>query len=162
MGEYTIGSIVSAAPVLTGILKETLWCSVCHKAEKPAESPVFWVIWHSILAAVEQDAGRAEARLAAIDRLDLIGWLDQAQREARNWRQRYFGLLRDVEKWRDHLAEKAASAGGEDDASTEGKRRTALRRLWGLSEEILAAPDPLAAIIERNQPGQDTEESHPW
>ncbi len=120
------------------------------------------MIWHSILAAVVQDAGVAEARLAAVDRLDLVGWLDEAQREARKWRQRYFALLRDVEKWRDHLAEKAASAGGEEDSSAEGKRRSAFRRLWGLPEEILAAPDPLSAIIERNQPGKDTEESDPW
>ena len=75
MAHYKIGSLVTASPVLTGIVKETLWCDACHKAGQPTESPVFLVIWHSVIAGVVQDLAKAEARLCAIDRLDLIGWL---------------------------------------------------------------------------------------
>ena len=56
MADFKIGSVLSGSPVLIGIVKETLWCNACYKAGKqPSESPVYLVIWHSLLAGVEQD-----------------------------------------------------------------------------------------------------------
>ena len=43
------------------------------------------VIWHSVLAAVELDAGEAERKLRETDRLDLIRWLADSQRESLRW-----------------------------------------------------------------------------
>lgn len=155
MANYRIGSVVRGG-VLTGILNETLWCSDCHKADREASSPVYLVVWHSILAAVEQDLARAEARMAAIDRLDLVNWLDEAQRNEEGWRRRFYALLRDIERWHEHLEDqKNPEPVPEGEAAGQTQRRTALKRLWGLPEEILSAPDPLAAIIEKNQPNSD-------
>lgn len=149
MAHYRIGSVLAASPVLTGILKESLRCMACHKSRQPSDSPVYVVIWHSVLAGVEQELGKAEARLAAIDRLDLLGWLDEAQRESARWRGHYHGLRHDVQRWHEHLARAAEPEPDAGDASAE--RRRGFRRLFDLPEEILAAPDPLAAILAANE-----------
>ena len=149
MREYKIGSLLTTCPVLNGILKETLWCAACQKAGQPSDYPVYLIIWHSVLAGVEQDLAKAEVRLAAIDRLDLIGWLDEAQREAARWRRHYHHLYHDVQRWHEHLARAATPEPEATDANTE--RRLAFRRLFDLHEEILTAPDPLAAILTANK-----------
>lgn len=153
MAHYKIGSLVTASPVLSGIVKETLWCDACHKAGQSSESPVYLVIWHSVLAGVEQDLAKAEARLTATDRLDLIGWLDEAQREAARWRRHYHGLHHDVSRWHEHLARVAAPEPEVTAATAE--RRLAFRRIFDLPEEILTAPDPLAAILAANKHADD-------
>jgi hypothetical protein len=150
MAVYGIGSVLSCASVYSGIIKESLWCSACHKAGKESNSPVFVVVWHSVLVAVEQDLARAEARLREVDRLDLIGWLNEAQRRADRWERCYYSLFGDVRKWQEHLAREAEPEPGTaaDDDPEVTRRRAALLRLWGLPDEILQAPDPLAAILE--------------
>ena len=153
MAHYKIGSLVTASPVLTGIVKETLWCAACRESGQPTESPVYLVIWHSVLAGVEQDLAKAEARLSAIDRLDLIGWLDEAQRAAARWRRNYHDLHHDVSRWHEHLA-RAATPEPETTAEPAEHRR-ALQRLFDLPEEILTAPDPLAAILTANKHADD-------
>ena len=153
MAHYKIGSLVTASPVLTGLVKETLWCDACHKAGQPTESPVYLVIWHSVLAGVEQDLAKAEARLCAIDRLDLIGWLDEAQRAAARWRRNYHALHHDVSRWHEHLARPATPAPEATAATAEPRR--AFQRFFDLPEEILTTPDPLAAILAANQHADD-------
>ena len=150
MAQFKIGSVLRDCPVLTGIVKETLWCDACHSAKREQTNPpVYLVIWHSILAAVEQDPAKAEARLTAVDRLDLIAWLDEAQRETTRLRRHYYDLLRDVERWNEHLARLAAP---ESEPTGElAEKRRAFQRLFDLPEEILTAPDPLAAILARNK-----------
>ena len=154
MADYRIGSFVRGG-VLTGIVREGFWCSDCHKAGRPEESSVYLVVWHSILVGVEQDFAIAEARLAAVDRLDLIGWLEEAQQHEIRWRSRFYRLFNDVSRWRDHLArEKNPEPAPESETIEQAQRRKAFASLWSLSEEILSAPDPLLVIIENNTPDQ--------
>ncbi len=147
LAEYRVGALLSGSAVLSGIIKESVWCDNCHKAGGRTEWDIFLVVWHSVLAGVEQDLAKAEARLAGVDRLDLIGWLDEAQRESEQWRHRYWKLFNDITKWRDHLARK-----DEPEPSGEGaEKRRAFRRFFDLPDEILNAPDPLAALIAANE-----------
>jgi hypothetical protein len=156
MAHYRIGSLVSGGGVLSGIVQETLWCAPCHQAGNRAESPVFLVIWHSILAGVEQDLTRAEARLSAVDRLDLIGWLDEAQRNENTWKRRFYGFFHDVRRWSEHLAlQQNPEPVPDGETAEQTERRKAFAGLWRLPEEILSAPDPLAAIIEKNTPERE-------
>lgn len=151
MANYEIGSLVRGG-VLSGIVNETLWCSACHKAGERSESPVYLVIWHSILVGVEQDLACAEARLSSVDRLDLIGWLDEAQRETEKWRRLYYGLFNDLHRWHEHLdRQKNPEPAREGETAEQAERRKAFLGLWGF-EEILTAPDPLGAIMNRNKP----------
>jgi len=154
MAHFKIGTVLTGSPVLTGIIKEHLWCRACSDAGQPTESPVYLVIWHSVLAGVEQDLAKAEARLTTPDRLDLIGWLDEAQREAARWRRHYHGLYHDVQRWHEHLARTPEP----EATGASAKPRRALQRLLDLPEEILTAPDPLAAILTANKHADDESE----
>ena len=148
MADFKVGSVLSGSPVLIGIVKETLWCNACHKAGKqPAESPVYLVVWHSLLAGVEQDLAKAEARLAAVDRLDLIAWLDEAQRDAARWARRYHKLFSDVSRWHEHLTRPPEP----EPTGPDAERKRAFRRFFSLPDEILTAADPLAAILAANK-----------
>lgn len=145
---YQIGSVLRGGNVHSGIIKETMWCDACHKAGRtPADSPVYLVVWHTVLAGVETELAKAEARLAAVDRLDLIAWLDEAQREADLWHRRYSKLHSDVTRWHEHLTHPPETV----PEGEEGKRQRGFRRFFSLPDEILNAPDPLAAILAANQ-----------
>ena len=150
MAHFKIGSVLRDSPVLTGILQETLWCDACHSAQREQTNPpIYLIIWHSILAGVEQDLAKAEARLAAVDRLDLIAWLDEAQRAAARWRRHYHDLHHDVQRWHEHLARTATP---EPESTGElAEKRRAFQRLFDLPQDILTAPDPLAAILTANK-----------
>lgn len=155
MATYTIGSVVRGG-VLSGIVEDRLGCSDCYKAGKKEDSPVYLVIWHSVLVGVEQDLSLAEARLTGVDRLDLIGWLDEAQCDRNRWKRRFHGLFNDVLKWHDHLeSEKNPEPPPEGESEEQTQRRKSIAKFLGLSDEILATPDPLAAIIEKHTPKQD-------
>lgn len=155
MAHLKIGSVLSGSSVMTGIVKDSLWCEACYqarhesgeKADPPPEPPVYLVIWHSIVAGVEQDLAKAEARLAAVDRLDLIAWLDEAQRDAARWRRHYHGLYNDTSRWHEHLTRPAEP----EPAGEDAERVRAFRRLFDLPTEILTSPDPLAALLARNK-----------
>lgn len=156
---YNIGAVLTTYPVIKGIVKESHWCSVCHKAEKPGNSTIFLVIWHSVLVGVEQDLPKAEARLASVDRLDLIGWLEARQREVARWKRRYCDLYRDVNSWRKHLTPKDPPPPDETPEEAElRKRHQFFDNPWPLSGEILDSPDPLAAILRKNPPLADEDD----
>jgi hypothetical protein len=102
---------------------------------------------------VELDLARAEALLASVDRLDLIGWLDEAQMQEASWKRRFEGLHRDVRRWSEHLQEQEnPKPAPEGESPEQAARRKSFAAIWSLPEEILTAPDPLAAILERNAP----------
>jgi hypothetical protein len=121
------------------------------KSEPPPEPPLYLVVWHSVLAGVEQDIAKAEARIAAVDRLDLIGWIDEAQRETARWRGNYWKLHNELHRWHEYLARK-------DEPEPTGEnpeRQRAFRRFFDPPEEILNAPDPIAAILAANTDKND-------
>ena len=143
MCNYYVGSLLRGASVLKGIVKEELWCDQCRKAERKLRHPIYLVIWNSILAGIETTEEAAERRLASVDRLDLVGWLDEAQRSSATWQSRFFGLLGDLEKWQTHLEHQANPQ--EDDKT----RRWA--PIFKLPDEILQANDPLKALLHQHR-----------
>jgi hypothetical protein len=79
--------------------------------------------------------------------LDLIRWLDDAQRAERDWNQRFHSFYADVQRWHEHLAREAAQASGEPASETD---RWDLTRIFRLPEEILQSEDPLEKILEKH------------
>ncbi|TVR51774.1 MAG: hypothetical protein EA426_19710 [Spirochaetaceae bacterium] len=142
---YRVGSRISGSPVLSGILAESVFCLDCRRAgrEQPDDA-IFLVIWHSILAGVERTEPDAESRLASIDRLDLIEWLDEAQRAERDSKRCFWDLYRDVEMWHEHLHREDS-----EDQSPSAARSFA--RIFRLPDEVLAAEDPLDEILKRHK-----------
>ncbi|MFW5717891.1 MAG: hypothetical protein ACOC37_00595 [Spirochaetota bacterium] len=148
---YRVGSLLTGSPVVTGILEEAAFCHDCYRAERETTDPIFLVVWHHILAGVERTEAAAESRLASIDRIDLIDWLDHAQRAEREWRRRFRGLYRDVRMWHEHLQREASK---DEEEEEHGETRAAARvlaRFHRLPDEIVAAGDPLAEILARNE-----------
>jgi len=147
MNTYRIGSVIHGSAVLTGIVKDELWCQACWEAKRESRPPVYFVIWHSILAGVEQSESAAESRLSSIDRLDLIGWLDEAQRSSRQWRERFDRLLDDFEKWHQHVGRERMP----ESSPAKTGREELLCNIFRLPDEILNSPDPVAAILESHR-----------
>lgn len=127
-------------------LEKPLVCPACGHEEHRLQTKHV-VIWHSVLVAVEKDREEAERKLAAVDRLDLIRWIEQAQNEAREWRGEFNALRDDLSRWHDYR-EQEGSRTEEGDAA-DGKR-TWLDRLRMPDEEIRNAADPIAVILERH------------
>jgi len=124
-------------------VKEEIWCEKCFEAKRESRHLTYLVLWNSILAGIETSEGAAEQRLAAVDRLDLVGWLDEAQRSVTDWRGRFYRLLGDIEKWHEHLARQANPE--------EGERAKRSATLFKLPDEILQAKDPLEALIAQHR-----------
>ena len=148
---YRPGMIIPGCPVHSGILKDHTWC--CEtETEKNEELSVWLILWHGIFAGYALDAESAELRLAKLDRLDLLGWLDRMQKRAEKWEARYHSLYRDLSNWieyRDLDTEEKALV---DKKPGEGKAKKFRTRLLfiHLPEEIRNDPDPLRRILERN------------
>lgn len=147
MCSYHVGSVLRGGSILKGIVKEELWCDACFHAKRETRHPIYLVIWNSILAGIETSEEAANQRLASVDRLDLIGWLDEAQRSAGTWQRRFFSLLGDMEKWHEHLKNQA----NPEEAEKAGRRA----RLFKLPEEILTANDPLKALLDQHSKEAD-------
>jgi len=147
MRDYFIGSVLDQSPVLIGVVEESVWCEPREEGGEGKLHPVYFAIWHRILAGVYLDSSEAEERLHTVDRLDLIAWMDQAQRESRQWQRRYHRLFSDVKEWQERRDEPKEPADSK-------KRRFLFHRL---PDEIMQAPDPLAAILASHKK-QETED----
>lgn len=143
MGNYYVGSLVRGGSILKGIVKEELWCDQCFDGGRKSRHPIYLVIWNSILAGVETTEEGAGQRLATVDRLDLVGWLDEAQRSADGWQCRFFRLLRDMEKWHVHLEQQ------KNPQLDGGTNR--FSGIFKLPDEILNAQDPLKALLAQHR-----------
>mgnify|MGYP006276105873 FL=1 len=154
MQSYRIGGVISGSPVLYGVLTEEAFCWACSKAERQARTELFLVVWHTILAGVELSQEAAELRLAAVDRLDLIRWLDDAQKREEAWRRRLRSLYSDVSRWHEELERRNRPQEEETD------RAGSIRRMLSLPDEILNADDPLAEILARHK--DESPDEDPW
>lgn len=148
MRDYTVGCLLPESPVLIGVVEEELWCAPEEDGGEGQRHPVYLAIWHRIFAGAYLEAEQAEERLRTVDRLDLIAWLDQAQRASRGWRARYGRLYADVSAWHEHLTEPEPKDGWAKH----------FRRFRSLPEDILQAPDPLKALLEKHRK-EEAEES---
>jgi hypothetical protein len=152
---YRIGMLVPECSVLTGILLESFWCSACRNADLKRAPQLYLVVWNSILVAVEWAREEAERKLAAVDRLSLIQWLDRTQREAVGWRRQYHALRNDLARWHDYQARETRRA-----AAPENAPQAVASHLWKLfepDEAIREAADPLAVILERHPPDENAD-----
>jgi len=141
--QLSCGKLAARGAVLKGIVKEEIWCEKCFDAKRESRHPIYLVVWNSILAGIETTEDAAEQRMASVDRLDLVGWLDEAQRSATDWQRRFFRLLGDIEKWHEHLARQS----NPEEVDEAGR----LSAVFKLPDEILLAKDPLEALIAQHR-----------
>ena len=61
---YYVGDIVDETDIISGIIKEEIYCEHKEKKEpKTFKQPIYFVIWHKILIAVVEDIKIAEQQL---------------------------------------------------------------------------------------------------
>jgi hypothetical protein len=142
MQTYTIGSILPESPVRIGVVEDSLWCAPDQADDPERTHPVYFAIWHHILAGVFLDVEQTEECLRTVDRLDLIAWLERAQTESQRWEFHFHHFRADIRALHQHQTE--------GEPATE--REVALRRLGhGLTDYILQADDPLALILKMHE-----------
>lgn len=147
MQVYTVGSLLPETPVLLGVVEDDLWCKPEQAGDPGRTHPVYFVIWHRILAGVFLDFEKAEERLRTVDRLDLVAWLDRAQKRSQHWEARFRNLFADVNAWHTHQTDGAPAT--EREAILRGLRHP-------LPDHILEAPDPLAQILKMHEEAGQT------
>ncbi|MCF7948416.1 MAG: hypothetical protein K9M94_07495, partial [Spirochaetia bacterium] len=93
--EYRVGDIVGGSPMLTGVVREDLFCSSCNSVSQE----VYFSIWHTLLAGVYDTADDAEERLLHIDRAELMDFIVRHQKKAETWHVRFARLYGDLKNW---------------------------------------------------------------
>jgi hypothetical protein len=155
MNHYRVGSVLSGSRVLSGVIKDQAYCNACCKAKRVAWTDVYIVVWHTILAGVETEESKAQARLASVDRLDLVEWIAEAQKKEEQWQRRFFALHNELRRWHEYVEEQKKPQQPESESN---KRLRVLRSIWSPSEEIKTAADPIWKILELHAPKKSEEE----
>jgi hypothetical protein len=155
MNHYRIGSVLSGCQVLSGVIKDQAYCNACCNAKRDAWTDVYMVVWHTILAGVETEECKADARLTSVDRLDLVEWIAEAQKKEKQWQRRFFALHNELRRWHEYVEEQKKP---QEPESESNKRLRVLRSIWKPSEEITKAADPIGKILELHTPKKNEEE----
>ena len=155
LNHYRIGSVLAGSRVLLGVIKDEAYCQACSDAKRHAWTDVYLVVWHTILAGVETEESKAQARLASVDRLDLVQWIAEAQKKEEQWQRRFFALHNELRRWHEYVEEQKKP---QEPESESNKRLRTLRSIWSPSEEIKTAADPIGKILELHAPKKSEEE----
>jgi hypothetical protein len=155
MNHYRVGSVLLGSRVLSGVIKDEAYCRACSDATRHAWTDVYLVVWHTILAGVETEESKAQARLASVDRLDLVQWIAEAQKNEQQWRRRFYSLHNELRRWHEYVEEQKKP---QEPESESNKRLRVLRSIWSQSEEIKTAADPIGKILELHAPKKSEEE----
>jgi hypothetical protein len=155
MNHYRVGSVLSGSRVLSGVIKDQAYCRACSDAKRHAWTDVYLVVWHTILAGVETEESKAQARLASVDRLDLVQWIAEAQKKEEQWQRRFYSLHNELRRWHRYVEEQKKP---QEPESESNKRLRVLRSIWSPSEEIKTAADPIGKILELHATKKSEEE----
>ena len=155
LNHYRIGSVLAGSRVLLGVIKDEAYCQACSDAKRHAWTDVYLVVWHTIIAGVEMEESKAQARLASVDRLDLVQWIAEAQKKEEQWQRRFFALHNELRRWHEYVEEQKKP---QEPESESNKRLRVLRSIWSPSEEIKTAADPIGKILELHAPKKSEEE----
>ena len=155
LNHYRIGSVLAGSSVLSGVIKDEAYCRACSDAKRHLWTDVYLVVWHTILAGVETEESKAQARLASVDRLDLVEWIAEAQKKEEQWQRRFFALHNELRRWHEYVEEQKKP---QEPESESNKRLRVLRSIWSPSEEIKTAADPIGKILELHAPKKSEEE----
>ena len=110
LNHYRIGSVLSGTRILSGVIKDEAYCQGCSDAKRDAWMDVYLVVWHTILAGVETEECKAEARLTSVDRLDLVQWIEEAQKKEEQWQRRFFDLRNELRGWHEYVEDQKKTA----------------------------------------------------
>ena len=147
LNTYKPGDFIRGANIHYGIVEEDCYCSECTKRENRKRTFAFLAVWHGVYAGAYGDKEEALTRLAAVDRLSLLAWLDEKQTERDTWIRRFRNLRGAVDEWHDY--DKA-----------EDKEQYLKRPFLFMRSDLLEqikSEDPLGAILKDHDFKAETE-----
>ncbi|TVR65959.1 MAG: hypothetical protein EA427_17135 [Spirochaetaceae bacterium] len=145
--EYRVGDVIYGSPILSGVIREDLYCPGCAAMENSERRSVWFSIWHTLLVGVYDDPSEAEARLQTVDRAELLDYLARHQSAALTWHDRFSRLYGELQNLHDFQQRDE-----NDEAKREDLRFFRIR-------EILDADDPLGELISNNRPQNPEDET---
>ena len=143
--EYQVGDVISGAPMLSGVIREELYCPACNT--NPQE--VFFSIWHTLLVGVYDDPQAAEQRIQGVDRAELLDYLARHQRQALTWHDRFSRLYGELQNLHDYQQFTTNGTG------TIAKDSPQFFRI----RDYVASTDPLGELIRTNKPVNPEDET---
>ncbi|POR05328.1 hypothetical protein AU468_01210 [Alkalispirochaeta sphaeroplastigenens] len=145
--EYHVGDLIQGSPILSGVIREELYCPGCAGSDHRKPQFVWFSLWHTLLVGVYDTPREAEARLQEVDRAELLDYLARHQQAALTWHDRFSRLYGELQNYQDYLR-----ASPQEQQDRENMRFFRIR-------EILATDDPLAALISSNKPQNPEDET---
>lgn len=145
--EYRVGDVIYGSPILSGVIREELYCPGCSAMEHAERRSVWFSIWHTLLVGVFDDPTEAEARLQTVDRAELLDYLARHQNAALTWHDRFSRLYGELQNLHDFQSR---------DETQELKREDL--RFFRI-RDILDADDPLGELIRNNKPQNPEDET---
>ena len=142
--EYRVGDVVYGSPVLSGVLREDLYCPHCNSSKEK----IYFSIWHTLLIGVYDDQESAEERLSSVDRAELLDYLVHHQAEALRWHDRFSRLYGELQNFHDYQT-------GRNSSGATRRENPMFFRI----REYVDAPDPLGELIRANKPVNPEDET---
>ena len=136
--EYQVGDVIDGSPVLSGVIREELYCASCN--ESPQQ--VYFAVWHTLLTGVCDTAEAAERRIREIDRAELLDYLARHQRQSLQWHDRFSRLYGELQNLHDY--QNRLESGDQTDAQDDPK--------FFRIRDFVTDNDPLGALIRANKP----------
>ncbi len=146
--DYRVGDVIVGSPILSGVIREELYCPGCAATDRTSRRSVWFSIWHTLLVGVYDEPGQAEQRLQTVDRAELLDYLARHQSNALTWHDRFSRLYGELQNLHDYQQKRD---------SGEIQREEDLR--FFRIREILDADDPLGELIRNNKPVNPEDET---
>lgn len=102
LNEYRTGDVIGSSPIMSGIIRETLYCPSCNKNAQT----VYLAMWHSVFVGSFSSHNEAERRINEVDRVDLIEFVAEQQRRALQWHDRFSRLYGELQILHDYEQQK--------------------------------------------------------
>lgn len=142
-----MGDLIYGSPILSGVIREELYCPGCAAAERTDRMSVWFAVWHTLLVGVYDDPVQAEARLQTVDRAELLDYLARHQSAALTWHDRFSRLYGELQNLHDYQ-----NRGPDEEAVRDDLRFFRIR-------DILDTEDPLGELIRNNKPENPEDET---
>jgi hypothetical protein len=136
--EYEVGDLITGSPVVSGVVREGLYCPNCNQTHRD----VFFAVWHSLLVGVTDTIDEAEQRIRNVDRAELLDYISQHQQQSLQWHDRFSRLYGEIQNLHDYQRRVAS---GDAQGAQDNPQFFRIR-------EFLAADDPLGELIRANKP----------
>ena len=98
LSTYTEGDFVYGANIITGVIKENLYCDNC----KNFDQNIYIAIWHSLYIGTFHNYEDAEARINSVEKTDLLDYiLFQQKRFVKSVRAHntFYSLIREFSEY---------------------------------------------------------------